>query len=170
VETREHLGLKDLATAWLISMGCRAVAHEVPCPVARFRVDAAGWADRDWRAGADPSSHESIFAAERAGDAVRVKVPHDHRTLEAAASEQIAAPVEGAHNDLVRRHLQPVLDHLRKLEELRVQQGEVHRALRCEKVPRYVHTARPGISCEMRQRLLGPTDVAWLGRGVGPDP
>jgi hypothetical protein len=43
VETREHLGLKELAASWLISMGCRAVAHEVPCPVARFRVDAAGW-------------------------------------------------------------------------------------------------------------------------------
>ncbi|MFM8785425.1 MAG: hypothetical protein ACKOFI_09820, partial [Phycisphaerales bacterium] len=43
METREHLGLKELAASWLISMGCRAVAHEVPCPVARFRVDAAGW-------------------------------------------------------------------------------------------------------------------------------
>lgn len=43
METREHLGLKELAAAWLLSMGCRAVAHEVHCPVARFRVDAAGW-------------------------------------------------------------------------------------------------------------------------------
>ena len=43
METREHLGLKELAASWLLSMGCRAVAHEVPCPVARFRVDAAGW-------------------------------------------------------------------------------------------------------------------------------
>ena len=71
METRAHLGLKELAASWLLSMGCRAVAHEVPCPVARFRVDAAGWADRDWRAGADPSAHASIFDAERAGDAVR---------------------------------------------------------------------------------------------------
>jgi nucleoside-diphosphate-sugar epimerase len=47
------------------------VAHEVPCPIARFRVDAAGWAEHDWRLGADPASHASIFAAERAGDAHR---------------------------------------------------------------------------------------------------
>jgi hypothetical protein len=45
VETREHLGLKDLAAAWLLSMGCRAVGTEVPCPIARFRVDAAGYAE-----------------------------------------------------------------------------------------------------------------------------
>ncbi len=71
METREHLGLKELASAWLISMGCRAVAHEVPCPIARFRVDAAGWAEHDWRLGADPAAHANIFAAERAGDALR---------------------------------------------------------------------------------------------------
>ena len=52
-------------------MGCRAVAHEVPCPVARFRVDAAGWSEHDWRAGADPAAHASVFDAERAGAAVR---------------------------------------------------------------------------------------------------
>ena len=71
METREHLGLKELASAWLLSMGCRAVAHEVPCPVARFRVDAAGWAEHDWRPGTDPAAHASIFDAERAGAAVR---------------------------------------------------------------------------------------------------
>lgn len=71
METREHLGLKELASAWLISMGCRAVAHEVPCPIARFRVDAAGWAEHDWRLGADPAAHANIFQAERAGAALR---------------------------------------------------------------------------------------------------
>ena len=71
METREHLGLKELASAWLLSMGCRAVAHEVPCPVARFRVDAAGWSEHDWRPGVDPAAHGSVFDAERAGAAVR---------------------------------------------------------------------------------------------------
>lgn len=71
METREHLGLKELATAWLLSMGCRAVAHEVPCPVARFRVDAAGYAEHEFVAGADPAAHASIFDAQRAGAAVR---------------------------------------------------------------------------------------------------
>lgn len=45
METREHAGLKQLAAAWLVSRGCRAVGLEVPCPVARFRVDAAGYMD-----------------------------------------------------------------------------------------------------------------------------
>lgn len=31
--------------AWLKRRGCRAVGMEVPCPVARFRVDAAGYAE-----------------------------------------------------------------------------------------------------------------------------
>lgn len=45
METREHAGLKQLAAAWLLSKGCRAVGTEVPCPIARFRVDAAGYAE-----------------------------------------------------------------------------------------------------------------------------
>jgi hypothetical protein len=71
METREHLGQKDLAAAWLLSMGCRAVAHEVPCPVRRFVVDAAGYAEHAFAPGADPAAHGSIFEAERAGAAVR---------------------------------------------------------------------------------------------------
>lgn len=45
METREHAGLKQLAAAWLLSKGCRAVSTEVPCPISRFRVDAAGYAE-----------------------------------------------------------------------------------------------------------------------------
>ncbi len=45
METREHAGLKEIAAAWLVARGCRAVGTEVPCPVARFRVDAAGYAE-----------------------------------------------------------------------------------------------------------------------------
>jgi hypothetical protein len=71
METREHLGLKDLAAAWLHSMGCRAVAHEVPCPIRRFVVDAAGYAEHAFAAGADPSAHGSVFEAAKAGAAVR---------------------------------------------------------------------------------------------------
>lgn len=55
-------------------MGCRAVAHEVPCPIARFRVDAAGWSEHHWRAGTDPTQHASIFDAQSAGAAIRA--PH----------------------------------------------------------------------------------------------
>lgn len=45
MESIEHLELKRLAVAWLARLGCRAVATEVRCPIARYRVDAAGWLD-----------------------------------------------------------------------------------------------------------------------------
>lgn len=59
METREHRGLKELAAAWLLSMGCRAVATEVPCPIARFRVDAAGYAEGE-RTLAGPGPHRTV--------------------------------------------------------------------------------------------------------------
>ncbi len=45
MESIEHLELKRLAVAWLARLGCRAVATEVRCPIAKYRVDAAGWLD-----------------------------------------------------------------------------------------------------------------------------
>ena len=45
METFEHLELKRLAVAWLVRIGCRAVATEVRCPISRYRVDVAGWLD-----------------------------------------------------------------------------------------------------------------------------
>lgn len=45
LESRTHRLLKSLAIDWLRSIGCRAVATEVACPIGRFRVDVAGWLD-----------------------------------------------------------------------------------------------------------------------------
>lgn len=45
METREHAGLKEIAAAWLVARGCRVVGTEVPCPISRFRVDAAGYTE-----------------------------------------------------------------------------------------------------------------------------
>lgn len=45
METFEHLELKRLAVAWLVRLGCRAVATEVRCPISKYRVDVAGWLD-----------------------------------------------------------------------------------------------------------------------------
>jgi hypothetical protein len=115
VETREHLGLKELASAWLLSMGCRAVAHEVPCPIARFRVDAAGWAEHDWRLGADPSAHTSIFAAERAGDA--------HR-----APRTVVVECKASRADFLRDDLR-VDDLLAERERLLGRKAEIERDL-----------------------------------------
>ena len=115
METREHLGLKQLASAWLLSMGCRAVAHEVPCPIARFRVDAAGWAEHDWRLGADPAAHTSIFAAERAGDA--------HR-----APRTVVVECKASRADFLRDDLR-VDDLLAERERLLGRKAEIERDL-----------------------------------------
>lgn len=45
LESKTHRLLKALAIEWLRSLGCRAVATEVACPIGRFRVDVAGWLD-----------------------------------------------------------------------------------------------------------------------------
>ena len=42
----DHLALKTQALGFLRRLGCRALATEVRCPIARFRVDAAGYRDR----------------------------------------------------------------------------------------------------------------------------
>jgi hypothetical protein len=45
VETLSHALLKRLARAFLLRIGCCAACCEVVCPIARHRVDAAGYAD-----------------------------------------------------------------------------------------------------------------------------
>ena len=45
-ETLDHRALKRLAIAWLWRLGCRVVATEVQCPIARYRIDVVGWFDR----------------------------------------------------------------------------------------------------------------------------
>jgi hypothetical protein len=46
VETSTHLQLKRLAIRFLRRLGGQAVATEVRCPIARYRVDVAGYLDR----------------------------------------------------------------------------------------------------------------------------
>ena len=115
METREHLGLKELAASWLLSMGCRAVAHEVPCPVARFRVDAAGWSEHDWREGVDPAAHGSVFEAERSGAAVR-------------APKTVVVECKASRADFMRDDLR-VDDLLAERERLLARKAEIERDL-----------------------------------------
>ncbi|MHC4272398.1 MAG: hypothetical protein ACYS1E_05215 [Planctomycetota bacterium] len=46
METNAHLQLKRLAIRFLRGLGGQAVATEVRCPIARYRVDVAGYLDR----------------------------------------------------------------------------------------------------------------------------
>lgn len=45
METLDHRELKRLAAAFLSRLGCVVVASEVACPIARYRVDVAGWCE-----------------------------------------------------------------------------------------------------------------------------
>jgi len=46
VETNAHLQLKRVAVRFVRGLGGQAVATEVRCPIARYRVDVAGYLDR----------------------------------------------------------------------------------------------------------------------------
>ncbi|MFO0874678.1 MAG: hypothetical protein U0575_12010 [Phycisphaerales bacterium] len=45
MESISHATLKRLAAEFLLRIGCCTAASEVTCPIARYRVDAAGYAD-----------------------------------------------------------------------------------------------------------------------------
>ncbi len=47
METPAHQRLKMLSLAFLRSQGCLAFATEVRCPISRYRVDCAGYRDRN---------------------------------------------------------------------------------------------------------------------------
>lgn len=44
-ETRAHQRLKEIGARFLLNAGCCAVAFEVQCPFARYRIDVAGFLD-----------------------------------------------------------------------------------------------------------------------------
>jgi hypothetical protein len=46
METARHLNLKRLAVAFLRRQGCLILGFEVQCPIARYRLDVAGYQDR----------------------------------------------------------------------------------------------------------------------------
>lgn len=45
METPAHASLRADAVRFLFQFGCAAAATEIPCPISRFRVDAAGYLD-----------------------------------------------------------------------------------------------------------------------------
>ncbi|MBX3406174.1 MAG: hypothetical protein KF869_05355 [Phycisphaeraceae bacterium] len=45
METPAHAALRADAVRFLFEIGCAAAATEIPCPISRFRVDAAGYFD-----------------------------------------------------------------------------------------------------------------------------
>lgn len=74
METPAHRQLKRLALRYLVEAGCQAAATEVLCPIARFRIDAAGFRQDSAARGA--SAQTIIIECKQSrGDFLR----HSHR-------------------------------------------------------------------------------------------
>jgi hypothetical protein len=123
METSEHQRLKQLAVAFLREHGCLAVATEVRCPISRYRVDVAGYADV-------VVSRSSPLIGERHGNGARRPHRCPPRTvfIECKCSRADFLRDRQDRERLLRRRLQ--LDRLRgAMEEQRLRIEEPD--LRC---------------------------------------
>lgn len=116
METPTHLHLKHLAVGFLRSLGCRAVATEVGCPIARYRVDVAGYLDREdedpaaWQPGAkrrDPPDPRTVVVEckQTRGDFLRDSAERDRVLAERAELEQLRRGIEERRVKLHEPHL-----------------------------------------------------------------
>lgn len=139
MESKTHRLLKALAIGWLRSLGCRAVATEVACPIGRFRVDVAGWLDHvegdalpealstEPPAGTTPS----LFDAEPVrGDASRAPRRRGPRRPRVILVECKQSRGDFFRNDESREALLAERERLRRsahrIEELRIKRHEPH--------------------------------------------
>lgn len=125
METRTHQALKRLAVARLFADGCAAAALEVRCPIARFRVDAAGYLDPlpKRTASAMRARHDELPAVERGAlartvivecKASRADFLTDSRDAERLLAER--ARLEAARRSMEDRFVKVVEPHLRRAE------------------------------------------------------
>ena len=116
METPTHLHLKHLAVGFLRSLGCRAVATEVGCPIARYRVDVAGYLDREhegpewWNAPSkrrppvDPRT-AVVECKQTRGDFLRDCRERDRLLAERAELDQLRRGIEERRVKLHEPHL-----------------------------------------------------------------
>ncbi len=116
MESPDHEELKDLAREFLRSLGCRVSACEVRCPIARFRVDVAGYLDRPpgpaqaagRRVPCDPRT--IVIECKRSrGDFLR-----DGRDTERLLAER--AELERLRRGIEERRVKALEPHLRRSE------------------------------------------------------
>lgn len=139
MESRTHRRLKSLAIDWLRSIGCRAVATEVACPIGRFRVDVAGWLDHaegealpeslstEPPAGTAPSLFEAAPVRGGAAGASRRRGPRRPRVILVECKQSRG---DFFRNDETREALLAERERLRRsahrIEELRIKRHEPH--------------------------------------------
>lgn len=123
MESRQHLRLKQLAAAFLRDRGCTAVAFEVTCPFARFRLDVAGWADRP----AAPLMPPGAAAASRASRAASrpLSGPRRPRTILVECKRSRGDFLRDARNLARLQAERDVLEQLRaRMEDRLRREGE----------------------------------------------
>ena len=116
LETTTHLQLKHLAVGFLRDLGCRAVATEVGCPIARYRVDAAGYLDREhvdpdqWRSPAtrpDPVDPRTVLVEckQSRGDFLRDSRERDQLLAERVELDRLRRGIEERRVKVHEPHL-----------------------------------------------------------------
>lgn len=114
METQAHQTLKHSALAWLGAQGCVVAACEVRCPISRYRVDAAGYADppalaeerRVGRVRAGPRGEElrlgrTIFIECKASRSDFLRETHERPSL-LAARDRLHRELEQVRAEYVR--------------------------------------------------------------------
>jgi len=104
METTNHLQLKHLAVGFLRSLGCRAVATEVGCPIARYRVDVAGYLDREHEGPVDPRT-VMVECKQSRGDFLRDSRERDQLLAEQAELDRLRRGIEERRVKVHEPHL-----------------------------------------------------------------
>ena len=165
METTTHLELKHLAVGFLRELGCRAVATEVGCPIARYRVDAAGYLDREhdgpdrWRSPTvrfDPVDPRTVMVEckQSRGDFLRDCRERDRLLAERAELDRLRRGIEERRIKVHEPHLRRSGSAL--FPELEVWDFESSRLLGYRRVVRRIR--------RVERRLYGETKFFMIAR------
>ncbi len=142
-ETRAHRRLKRLAAAYLVRHGCQAAAIEVKCPISRYRVDVAGYVDRQVEAAPiDPASPFASQAPQSPEEKYSLAARRRRMKWASAPPRTIMLECKQSRADYLR-DARDVADLLERREKLtRISKHiEVHRIQREEPHLRQADTA-----------------------------
>jgi hypothetical protein len=159
METTTHLHLKHLAVGFLRDLGCRAIATEVGCPIARYRIDVAGYMDREHegsgrtRAPVDPRT-VMIECKQARGDFLRDCREADRLIAERAELVRLRQGIEQRRVKLHEPHLRRSGSAL--FPELEVWDFEASRLRGYRQVVRRIR--------RLERRLYGETKFFMIAR------
>jgi len=119
METTAHSRLKNLAVASLRQWGCHAVSTEVRCPIAKYRIDVAGYMDRP-----PPEVGVGVDMSARAANGKRKADP---RTVIIECKQDRSDFLrDGKERDTLLRRREKLTRIRRSIEEHRVKVAEPH--------------------------------------------